>query len=219
MITAPINDKVLTMFKNMAADLMGTSDIGKIIEPQDYDKTDIDDYIFHEDNEKIFFLIKAKTDEYCFTNTAFIHLDGTSAVSKKRTLHRYPYKYHQISRVLLETAGTVDRDVEVKFQLGGTSYSIDIEKSQIDKVRDLYKALFSIGEACKEIERQTSTLMQTQQAVNTMFSLRELPEQVVLNLPDIICQTTLQVEENLIKRRKQIENYDFSTIFERYIKQ
>ena len=29
------------MFKNMAADLMGTSDIGKIIEPQDYDKTDI----------------------------------------------------------------------------------------------------------------------------------------------------------------------------------
>ncbi len=30
------------MFKNMAADLMGTSDIGRIIEPRDYDKTDID---------------------------------------------------------------------------------------------------------------------------------------------------------------------------------
>ena len=150
------------MFKNMAADLMGTSDIGKIIEPQDYDKTDIDDYIFHEDNEKIFFLIKAKTDEYCFTNTAFIHLDGTSAVSKKRTLNRYPYKHYQISRVLLETAGTVDRDVELKFNLGGTSYSIDIEKSQIDKVRDLYKALFSISEACKEIERQMNSLVITQ---------------------------------------------------------
>ena len=63
MILTPINDKALTMFKNMAADLMGTSDIGKIIEPKDYDKTDIDDYIFHEDNEKIFFLIKATTDE------------------------------------------------------------------------------------------------------------------------------------------------------------
>ena len=70
MILTPINDKALTMFKNMAADLMGTSDIGKIIEPQDYDKTDIDDYIFHEDNEKIFFLDQGKTDEYCFTNTA-----------------------------------------------------------------------------------------------------------------------------------------------------
>lgn len=207
------------MFKNMAADLMGTSDIGKIIEPKDYDKTDIDDYIFHEDNEKIFFLIKAKTDEYCFTNTAFIHLDGTSAVSKKRTLYRYPYKHNQISRVLLETAGTIDRDVEIKFQLGGASYSIDIEKSQIEKVRDLYKALFRIGEACKEIERQMNSLVITQQAVNNMFSLRELSEQVLLNLPDIISQTTIQVENKFTERRKQIENYDFSRIFERYLKQ
>lgn len=207
------------MFKNMASDLMGTSDIGKIIEPQDYDKTDLDDYIFHEDNEKIFFLIKAKTDEYCFTNTAFIHLDGTSAMSKKRMLHRYPYKHYQISQVTLETAGTVDRDVEIKFYLGGTAYSIDIEKSQIEKVRDLYKALFSIGEACKEIERQMGTLSLTQQAVNSMFALRQLPEQVVLSLPDIICQTTLQVEAGFTERRKQIENYDFSPIFERYLKQ
>jgi len=50
MIAVSTNNKVLKMFKNMAADLMGTSDIGKIIEPRDYDKTDIDDYIFHEDN-------------------------------------------------------------------------------------------------------------------------------------------------------------------------
>ena len=207
------------MFKNIAADLMGTSDIRRIIDAKDYDKTDIDDYIFHEDHEKIFFLIKAKTDEYCFTNTAFIHLDGTSAVSKKRTLHRYLYKHHLISKVLLETAGTVDRDVELKFHLGGVSYSIDIEKTQIDQVRDLYKALFSIGEACQEIARQTSTLIQTQQAVNNMFSLRELPEQVVLNLPDIICQTTLQVQENFTEQRKKIEIYDFSSIFERYLKQ
>ena len=207
------------MFKNIAADLMGTSDIGRIMDAKDYDKTDIDDYIFHEDHEKISFLIKAKTDEYCFTNTAFIHLDGTSAVSKKRTLHRYLYKHHLISKVLLETAGTVDRDVELKFHLGGVSYSIDIEKTQIDQVRDLYKALFSIGEACQEIARQTSTLIQTQQAVNNMFSLRELPEQVVLNLPDIICQTTLQVQENFTGQRKKIEIYDFSSIFERYLKQ
>lgn len=26
-------------------------------------------------------------DEYCFTNTAFIHLDGQSATSKKRMLN------------------------------------------------------------------------------------------------------------------------------------
>ena len=207
------------MFKNMASDLLGTSDIGKIIDPKDFDKTDLDDYIFHEDNEKIFFLIKAKTDEYCFTNTAFIHLDGKSAVSKKRTLYRYLYKHNPISQVLLETAGTIDRDVEIKFNLGSQSYSIDIEKSQIDKIRDLYKALFTIGVTCKEIERQMTTLTETQKAINGMFVLRELPEQAVLNLPDIICQTTLQVESNFTNRRKEIENYDFSSIFERYLKQ
>lgn len=198
---------------------MGTSDIGQIIAPSDYNKTDIDDYIFHEDHEKIFFLIKAKTDEYCFTNTAFIHLDGTSALSKKRMLHRYLYKNHPISHVLLETAGTMDLDVEIKFNLGATSFSIDIAKSQIEQIRDLYKALFSIGECCKEIARQMDTLTQTQQAVNNMFSLRELPEQILLNLPDMINQTTLQVESSFTQRRKHIENYDFSAIFERYLKQ
>ena len=76
------------MFKNLAADALGLSDIGKIIPPDQFHQTDIDDYIFHEDNEKIYFVIKSKSDEYCFTNLAFIHLDGQSAVSKKRTLKR-----------------------------------------------------------------------------------------------------------------------------------
>lgn len=207
------------MFKNMTSEVFGTSDIGTIIEPKDFNKTDIDDYIFHEDHEKIFFLIKAKTDEYCFTNTAFIHLDGKSALSKKRTLHRYLYKNYAISQVSLETAGTIDLDAEIKFNLGSQSLSIDIDKKQIDKIRDLYKALFSIGEACKEIERQMKTLTHMQESVNGMFTLRALPEQVVLNLPDIICQTSQQVESHFNDRRKQIEHYDFSEIFERYLKQ
>ncbi|MBD5074567.1 hypothetical protein GUF45_23655, partial [Xanthomonas citri pv. citri] len=67
------------MFKKIAADALGLSDIGKIIEPQDYDKTDADDYVMHEDNEKIYFLIKTKADEYCFTNLALIHVDGERA--------------------------------------------------------------------------------------------------------------------------------------------
>ena len=36
----------------------------------------------HEDGEKIYFLIKSKSDEYCFTNKGLLHLDGTSATSK-----------------------------------------------------------------------------------------------------------------------------------------
>ncbi|MGG4082023.1 PH domain-containing protein, partial [Geobacillus stearothermophilus] len=102
------------MFGKVAADVLGLSDIGSVIQPKDYDKVDADDYVMHEDGEKIYFLIKSKSDEYCFTNRALIHLDGTSAASKKRTLRRYDYYKHPISDVSLETAGTVDLDVEIK---------------------------------------------------------------------------------------------------------
>ena len=133
------------MFKKAAADLLGLSDIGSIIKPEDYDKVDADDYVMNEEGEKIFFLIKSKTDEYCFTNQALIHLDGTSAMSKKRLLKRSDYSTHRFSGVHLETAGTVDLDVEIKFILGDQSYSIDVDKNQIEELKDLYKTLLKIA--------------------------------------------------------------------------
>ena len=36
------------MFKNLASDALGLSDIGKIIPPSQFNQTDIDDYIFHD---------------------------------------------------------------------------------------------------------------------------------------------------------------------------
>lgn len=207
------------MFKNIAADVFGLSDIGKIIEAKDFDKTYIDEYVFQEDDEKIFVVIKSKSDEYCFTNTAFIHLDGNIAVSKKKTLNRYLYKHYPISHVRLETAGTVDLDAEIKFKYGEQEISIDIDKKQMEQIRDLYKALFTISEKCKDIQKYMATLQQTHDGVNKMFVLRELPEQIVLNLPDIICQTVQQVESYYNTRRQEIQHYDFGTIFERYIKQ
>lgn len=206
------------MFKNLAAEMMGMGDIGTIVEPQDFNKTDVDDYIFHEDNEKIFFVIKSAADEYCFTNVAFIHLDGKSAMSKKRTLNRYLYKHHSIKNVLLETAGGVDLDAEIKFQLGDQHFSIDIDKKQIEKIRDLYKALFTIGETLKEINRKRNILLQSNESVQKMFNLRELNEQAILNLPAIINQTSHQVEDYTRQRLIEIESFDFSEIFERYLK-
>ena len=46
----------------------------------------------------------------------------------------------------LETAGKVDLDVEIKFTLGNQSYSIDVDKKQLAKLNDLYKALGYISE-------------------------------------------------------------------------
>ncbi len=45
------------MFKKLASDALGLSDIGSVIKPQDYDKVESDDYVMHEEGEKIFFLI------------------------------------------------------------------------------------------------------------------------------------------------------------------
>lgn len=70
------------MFKKIAADALGLSDIGVVVQREDYDKTDADDFILHEIDEKIYFLIKTKADEYCFTNRAILHVDGESAMSK-----------------------------------------------------------------------------------------------------------------------------------------
>lgn len=102
------------MFKKIASEALGLSDIGKIIDKKDFDKVDTDDYIMHEENEKIYFLIKSKKDEYCFTNKALIHLDGDSAVSSKRVLKRYDYKNNTVKDVRLETAGRIDLDIEIK---------------------------------------------------------------------------------------------------------
>lgn len=136
----------MAMFKKMAADALGLSDIGTIIAPGDFGKTDSDDYVMHEEGEKIYFLIKSKTDEYCFTDRALIHLDGSSAMSKKRMLYRHTYLHKRLHAVKLETAGTMDLDVELKFYFHETSFSIDVDKKQIEQLKDLYKALLTIAE-------------------------------------------------------------------------
>lgn len=141
------------MFGKAAADMLGLSDIGSVVKPENYDKVDSDDYVLHEEGEKIFFLIKSKTDEYCFTNYALIHLDGTSAMSKKRLLKRFDYKTNQISQVRLETAGTIDMDVEIKFAVEGENYSIDVAKKHIEELKDLYKSLVRIASIQHENEQ------------------------------------------------------------------
>jgi len=202
------------MFKRIAADALGLSDIGKIIDPVDYDKTDADDYVFTEDNEKIYFLIKTKADEYCFTNLALIHVDGKSAASSKRTLKRYLYSENKIEDVELETAGKIDLDIEIKFRLGNQHFSIDVQKDQIEKLKDLYKALLRISEDMRE---------------NRI--LVELADQS-LDKAVTILQNTRPSDTNLEKQYNELTNFgytwltsvrqqyrvkDFGSVFERYI--
>ncbi len=202
------------MFKKMAADALGLSDVGKIIDPQDYDKTDADDYVMHEDEEKIYFLIKTKADEYCFTNLALIHVDGESAMSSKRTLRRYPYSQHSIADVFMETAGKIDLDVEIGFKLGEIPFKIDVQKNQIDKLTDLYKSLLRIAEMTYENKILISMANESlDKAVVVLQNSR--PSDVALDVQ--YSKLTDFGFTWMSSVRNQYHVKDFGEVFEKYI--
>ncbi|SFA87840.1 MULTISPECIES: PH domain-containing protein [unclassified Bacillus (in: firmicutes)] len=202
------------MFGKVASDLLGLSDVGAVIKPQDYDKVDADDYIMHEDQEKIYFLIKSKTDEYCFTNKALLHLDGTSAVSKKRTLRRYSYYTNKISGVTLETAGTVDLDVEIKFTIGSEVFSIDVHKKHLEELKDLYKSLIRIQEMSFENE---ITLDFAQQSLNMASTTLSRVSSQETQLVDQFKEINKVAFNWLVQTKNQYTVKDYGFVFDKYI--
>ncbi len=201
------------MFKRIASEALGISDIGIIVAPADYDKVAADDYLFHEDGEKIFFLIKSKKDEYCFTNLALIHVDGDSAISSKRAVKRYDYSSYKISQVSIETAGTIDLDVELKFTLAGvTPFSIDLEKKCIEALKDIYKVLISISKIQSKEEIARSNALVCLEAMSSMYKIDKIEneETLVKHYNAMLTNLNATVIERYTKR-------DFSNIFEKYI--
>ncbi len=202
------------MFGKLATDVLGLSDIGSVIKPVDYNKVDSDDYVMHEENEKIFFLIKSKSDEYCFTNQALIHLDGSTALSKKRKLHRYNYSKNKFSNVILETAGTIDLDVEIKFSLGEKSFSIDVHKKHIEELKDLYKAMLKIA----EIQHEDSKFYEfSQTSLNTATQVLSKFSNIDMKLDEQFKAINQYTFDWLMKSRERFICKDFTAIFEKFI--
>lgn len=202
------------MFKKLAAEALGLGDIGKIIPSQDYDKVDSDDYILSEDQERIFFLIKSKRDEYCFTNRALIHIDGASALDKKRILRRYEYYQFPFSNIALQTAGTIDLDVEISFHIGNVPLMISVSKGQIDQLKDLYKALLAIQQ---EVHHNQSLLGfsadSLQKAITTVAAGKQenvSKSQELQNINEYVFSWSKSSYEKYNQK-------DFSAIFEKYI--
>lgn len=202
------------MFKKMASEALGLSDIGKIIDPQDFDKTDSDDYVMHEDGEKIYFLIKTKADEYCFTNLAIIHVDGESAMSSKRTLRRYPYSQHTISNVVLETAGKIDLDIELAFAVGTVPFKIDVQKQQANRLTDLYKSLLRIAESTHE---NTIIINMANDSLNKAVNILQNSRVGEVALGDEYSKLTDFGFTWMTSVRNQYHVKDFGDVFEKYI--
>ncbi|KGR79953.1 PH domain-containing protein [Ureibacillus manganicus] len=204
------------MFKKLAADALGLSDIGKVIEPQDYDKTESDDYVLYEKGEKIYFIIKTKADEYCFTNYALIHVDGDSAISKKRTLKRYDYKYNSLHHVSLETAGTIDLDVEIKFVIGETTFSIDINKSYAEKIKDLYKSLVTIEQIMRDNDKYRNHMLDSLDSAKKTLSS---PGYSQGQSPAESFKSITEFTNTWLKNMSDsYSNTDFGHVFDLYIK-
>jgi hypothetical protein len=202
------------MFGKIASDMLGISDIGSVVKPEDYNKVDSDDYVMHEEEEKIYFLIKSKTDEYCFTNKALIHLDGTSAMSKKRMLHRYPYGNYKVSNVHLETAGTVDLDVEIKFNIGEKAFSIDVHKKHIEELKDLYKSLIKISEIQYENYKR---LEFSQKSIDVAINCLGRIGKADIDLKEQFKLVNEYAFEWMNQNRIQFVKKDFGSIFEKFI--
>jgi len=200
------------VFKKFAAEALGLSDIGTIVQPKDYDKVDADDYLFHEDQEKIHFLIKSKKDEYCFTNLALVHVDGESAVSRKRTIRRYDYAQYPIRPVTIETAGTVDLDVELKFTLGDLAFSIDVRKDSLEALKDIYKALHTIGKLQQKDAVGRAHAAQSASVVGAMLKLNTAhdPAAVQAHYRAVLEALNTAVLDHHTRR-------DFSQVFEKYM--
>lgn len=199
------------MFKKLAAEAFGISDVGIIVSSADYDKVDADDYLFHEDGEKIFFLIKSKKDEYCFTNLALVHVDGDSAVSSKRMIKRYDYSVKRVGDVGIETAGTVDMDVELKFTIGDVGFSIDVKKNFIEQLKDIYKALIAIG------KQQHRDAVGRENAVRTLDAMGEMLKLNNLTQADVVAHFDAVLESLNGAMLDRHTTKDYTRVFERYI--
>ncbi|GAA0086711.1 PH domain-containing protein [Clostridium sp. CTA-7] len=202
------------MLKKLASDALGLSDIGKIIDKKDFNRVDADDYIMHEDGEQIFFLIKSRTDEYCFTNLALIHVDGTSAVSKKRLVTRYDYYKNPISRVSIETAGTIDLDCEIKFIIGEITFSIDVDRNQVEQLKDLYKSLVKIGHIIEENQIMLEKSEETLNIAANAFASSKVVEGdaavIFKNINEYAFNWTRISRETYVRK-------DFTDVFKNYI--
>ena len=200
------------MFKKLAADALGISDVGVIISAADYSKVDADDYLFHEDGERIFFLIKSRKDEYCFTNLGLTHVDAESAISAKRIIRRYEYAAHRISRVTIETAGTIDLDVELKFYVDDLLFSIDVRKSFLESLKDIYKALSMISRLQVRNEYARANAIRTLEAVSGMYRINAVTSEdaVVKQYNALLDNVNGAILDRFAGR-------DYSAVFEKYI--
>jgi hypothetical protein len=133
-------------------------------------------------------------------------------VSSKRTIKRYDYSSYQVSGVSIETAGTLDMDIELKFRMDETVFSIDVKKTFIEQLKDIYKALISIGKQQKRDAMSRDNALRALDATASVHKLNIAPGEggLVKQYGELLAALNTAMFETHTKR-------DFSDVFTKYI--
>lgn len=213
--------------------MFGLSHLGRFLTSEELQKSYANGYIL-DDTERIYYLIKTETDEFCFTNCAFIHIESNE--NKQNVLNRYDYSAYIMNGITLEVAGDMDLDSKLKFHLlplselttkdekypplkksmpnyrEGFVFSINIHRDGIENLRALYKTLVKIG----KIQMQNiQDLKATEKSLEKAFDSIFINGKAAISTDEIQSITSF-INQWILEKRKQYSNEDFSEVFETY---
>lgn len=220
------------MFKRLASSAFGLSNIGVFVANEDLKNTLAYDYTLDR-LEEIFYLIQTKTNEYCFTNRALIHVDGTNTENRRNVLNRYDYSSYVFDRISLET-GTMDIDAEMGITLKPTSelkakeykkhpplkealgkseilFTIVIHKDYLDALKAVYKTLVTIGQIQK---RNISNLEAAEKTLNMAFNSLAAGINNDYSVSSAFKEVTNFADQWLLEKKQSYANEDFLEIFQ-----
>lgn len=141
------------MLRGLASDLTGSADVCRVVPPQELSSCLASQFLLPP-SETLLFSLQSSKEEFSFSNEALLKVEGENATTTRKLITRFDYKSHIVANVRFETAGRVDRDCELKFEIGSEHVSIDIRKDQEPQARELYKVLELLSRAQKKNERQ-----------------------------------------------------------------
>jgi hypothetical protein len=114
--------------------------------------------------------------------------------------------------VTIETAGTIDLDVELKFTIGDRAFSIDVRKDHLEALKDIYKALHTIGKLQQRDAIGRDHAVQSASVVGSMLKLNAAqdPAAVQAHYRAVLEAMNTAVLDHHTRR-------DFGQVFEKYM--
>ncbi len=103
-------------------------------------------------------------------------------------------------------------DIELKFIIGDTEFSIDVRKNFIEARKDNYKALMTIGRMQRRDEVSRDNALRCLDALGSMYKVGQITseEQITQHFNALL--TTLNT--TMLDKHKR---RDFTAVFDRYI--